>query len=140
MHNETLTKLRDTYPDTITILENPHKKHRFEIIGRIHSFKRHITPDADDTKPDISLTAVRIHVESLTLERISQSSLPSIIVRSSHQRTLILRGLLLFLLLLAFFLLSYRSPLVRLRFQPAITVKSISASLEAEKIASISPK
>ena len=67
MHNETLTKLRDTYPDTITILENPHKKHRFEIIGRIHSFKRHITPDADDTKPDRSLTAVRIHVDSIRL-------------------------------------------------------------------------
>ena len=66
MHNETLKELRDTYPDTITILENPHKKHRFEIIGRIHSFKRDITPDADDTQPDVSRRAVRIHVESLT--------------------------------------------------------------------------
>ena len=68
MHNETLKELRDTYPDTITILEFPHKKHRFEIIGRIHSFKRHIAPGADDTQPDISLTTVRIHVESLTLK------------------------------------------------------------------------
>ena len=66
MHNETLMQLRDTYPDTITILENPHKKYQFELIGRIHSFKRAITPDADDTKPDISRTAVRIHVESVT--------------------------------------------------------------------------
>ena len=67
MHNETLKKLRDTYPDTITILENPHRKHRFEMIGRIHSFKRDITPDADHTQPDISRRAVRIHVESLRL-------------------------------------------------------------------------
>ena len=66
MHNETLKELRDTYPDTTTIFEYPNRKHRFEITGRIHSFKRATTPDADDTKPDKSLTAVRIHVESLT--------------------------------------------------------------------------
>ena len=65
MHNETLKELRDTYPDTTTIFEFPNRKHTFEIIGRIHSFKRATTPDADDTKPDTSLTAVRIHVESL---------------------------------------------------------------------------
>ena len=68
MYNETLTKLRDMHPDTATIYEYPLKKHRFEIIGRIHSFKRAVTPDADDTKPDRSLTAVRIHVESITLK------------------------------------------------------------------------
>ena len=66
MHNETLKELRDTYPDTTTIFEFPNRKHRFEITGRIHSFKRAIIPDADDTKPDKSLTAVRIHVEGLT--------------------------------------------------------------------------
>ena len=66
MHDEVLTELRDMYPDERKMLEGPYLKHRFEFIGRIHSFKRHITPDADDTKPDRSLTAVRIHVESLT--------------------------------------------------------------------------
>ena len=65
MHNEVLTELRDMYPDEVKMLEGPYLKHKFEITGRIHSFKRDITPDADDTKPDISLTAVRIHVESL---------------------------------------------------------------------------
>ena len=67
-HNDVLKSLRDTYPDTITILENPAIKHRFEIIGRIHSFQRDIVLNPDDTQPDISLTAVRIHVESLTLK------------------------------------------------------------------------
>ena len=65
MHNETLKELRDTYPDKITALEFPSIKHRFEITGRIHSFQRAVRPTADDTKPDISLTTVRIHVESL---------------------------------------------------------------------------
>lgn len=68
MHNETLTKLRDTYSDTAKLGESPFKKHRFEIIGRIHSFKRAIRPTADETQPDISLTAVRIHVDSITLK------------------------------------------------------------------------
>ena len=68
MHNETLTRLRDTYPDTGIISELPSMKHRFEVIGRIHSFQRHLVPNPDDTQPDISLTAVRIHVESLTLK------------------------------------------------------------------------
>ena len=68
MHNETLMRLRDTYPDTGIISELPSMKHRFEVVGRIHSFQRDLLPDADDTKPDISLTAVRIRVESLTLK------------------------------------------------------------------------
>ena len=66
MHNETLTKLRDTYPDEVKLGESPLLKHRFEITGRIHSFKRAIATNADETQPDISLTAVRIHVETLT--------------------------------------------------------------------------
>ena len=66
MHNEVLTELRDMYPDERKMLEGPYLKHKFELIGRIHSFKRAIIPDADDTKPDKSLTTVRIHVESLT--------------------------------------------------------------------------
>lgn len=65
MHNETLTQLRDMYPDEVKLLESPRLKHRFELIGRIHSFKRATKTSADDTMPDISLTAVRIHVESL---------------------------------------------------------------------------
>ena len=69
MHNETLMKLRDLHPDTAKLGESPLKKHRFEVIGRIHSFKRAVKPDADDTKPDISLSAVRIHVESITLKK-----------------------------------------------------------------------
>ena len=68
MHNEILTRLRDMYPDTVRLGEFPSMKHRFEVVGRIHSFQRHLLPDADDTKPDMSLTAVRIHVESLTLK------------------------------------------------------------------------
>ena len=43
MHNEVLTELRDTYPDEVKLLESPRLKHRFELIGRIHSFKRAIT-------------------------------------------------------------------------------------------------
>lgn len=66
MHNEVLTELRDMYPDERKMLEGPYLKHKFELIGRIHSFRRAITLSADDTQPDISLTAVRIHVESLT--------------------------------------------------------------------------
>ena len=65
MHNEVLTELRGMYPDERKMLEGPYLKHKFELIGHIHSFKRPITPDADDTMPDRSLTAVRIHVESL---------------------------------------------------------------------------
>ena len=65
MHNEVLTELRDMYPDEVKMLESPRLKHRFELIGRIHSFKRATKTSADDTMPDISLTAVRIHVESL---------------------------------------------------------------------------
>lgn len=68
MHNEVLKALRDTYPDKIKVSEFPNVKHRFEITGRIHSFQRAVTPSADDTQPDISLTAVRINVESLTLK------------------------------------------------------------------------
>ena len=68
MHNETLTKLRDMYPDTVKLGESSSMKRRFEITGRIHSFKRDIVPSADETQPDISLTAVRIHVDSLTLK------------------------------------------------------------------------
>ena len=66
MHNETLMQLRDTYPDEVKLGESPRLKHRFELIGRIHSFKRAISPSADTSQPDRSLTAVRIHVESLT--------------------------------------------------------------------------
>ena len=66
MHNEILMRLRDMYPDTVKLGESSPMKRRFEITGRIHSFKRDIVPSADDTQPDISLTAVRIHVESLT--------------------------------------------------------------------------
>ena len=66
MHNETLKELRDTYPDTVRLGESPYLKHRFEIVGRVHSFKRAVKPAADETQPDISLTAVRINVESLT--------------------------------------------------------------------------
>ena len=66
MHNQTLKALRNTYPNTTTIFEFPNRKHKFEVIGRIHSFKRATKTSADDTMPDISLTAVRIHVESLT--------------------------------------------------------------------------
>ena len=66
MHNETLTRLRDLHPDTATIYESPSIKHRFEVVGRIHSFKRDVVLNPDDTQPNISLTAVRIHVESLT--------------------------------------------------------------------------
>ena len=65
MHNENLTKLRDMYPDTVKLGESSPMKHRFEITGRIHSFKRDVVLNPDDTQPDISLTAVRIHVESL---------------------------------------------------------------------------
>lgn len=65
MHNAVLMSLRDTYPDTVKMGEFPSIKHRFEVIGRIHSFKRDVVPNPDDTMPDISLTAVRIHVESL---------------------------------------------------------------------------
>ena len=68
MHNPVLRELRDTYPDTAKLGASPFKKHRFEIVGRIHSFKRAVRPTADETQPDISLTAVRIHVESLTLK------------------------------------------------------------------------
>ena len=66
MHHPVLKELRDTYPDTVTWEEYPKFRYRFEIIGRIHSFQRATIRDADDTKPDISLTAVRIHVENLT--------------------------------------------------------------------------
>ena len=66
MHHPVLKELRDTYPDTVTWDKYPKFRYRFEITGRIHSFKRAIIPDADHTKPDISLTAVRIHVETLT--------------------------------------------------------------------------
>lgn len=68
MHNETLKALRKTYPDKIKVSEFPNVKHKFEVIGRIYSFQRAIAHDADTTKPDISLTAVRINVESLTLK------------------------------------------------------------------------
>ena len=50
MHNETLMRLRDMRPDTATIYEYPLMKHRFEITGRIHSFKRVVTPSADETR------------------------------------------------------------------------------------------
>ena len=66
-YNETLKRLWDIYPDTAKLGASPFKKHRFEIVGRIHSFKRAVRPTADDTQPDISLTAVRIHVENLRL-------------------------------------------------------------------------
>ena len=66
MYDETLKPLREMYPDEVKMLDRPYLKHRFEIVGRIHSFKRAIVPNADDTKPDISRTAVRIHVETLT--------------------------------------------------------------------------
>lgn len=68
MHNETLTKLRDMHPDTAKLGESPLKKHRFEIVGRIHSFKRAVATTADETQPHLSLTAVRIHVDSITLK------------------------------------------------------------------------
>ena len=69
MFNEILTQLRDTYPDTTTISEFPRRKHLFEIIGRIYSFKRATTSvaTADDTLSDVSITTVRIHVEDLRL-------------------------------------------------------------------------
>ena len=63
-----LKELRDAYPDAVKMSEMPAIKHRFEVIGRIHSFKRNTIPNPDDTKPDFSLTAVRIHVENLTLK------------------------------------------------------------------------
>ena len=66
MHNETLMSLRDTYPDEVKLGESPRLKHKFELIGRIHSFKRDLVPSGDASQPDRSLTAVRIHVESLT--------------------------------------------------------------------------
>ena len=68
MHNEILMRLRDMYPDTVKLGESSPMKHRFEITGRIHSFKRDLVTSADETQPDISLTAVRIHAESLTLK------------------------------------------------------------------------
>ena len=65
MHHPALAELRDMYPDAIKKGEYPTFQHKFEIVGRIHSFKRDIVPSADETQPDISLTAVRIHVENL---------------------------------------------------------------------------
>lgn len=67
-YHPVLKPLRDTYPDTVKKGEYPKNKYRFEIIGRIHSFKRDIMPAGDDPEADISLTAVRINVESLTLK------------------------------------------------------------------------
>ena len=63
-----LKELRDTYPNTVKMSKMPSRKHRFEFIGRIHSFKRKTVPNPDDTQPDFSLTAVRIHVDSITLK------------------------------------------------------------------------
>ena len=67
-YNETLKPLRDLYPDTAKMGEYPTFRYRFEIIGRIHSFKRAVTPDGYDPDADVSLTTVRIHVDSLTLK------------------------------------------------------------------------
>ena len=65
-YNETLKRLRDIYPDTAKMGEYPTFRYRFEIVGRIHSFKRAVTPAGDDPEVDISLLTVRIYVESLT--------------------------------------------------------------------------
>ena len=65
MHHPILTELRNIYPDVIKKGEYPAFQHKLEIIGRIHNFKRDLVTSADASQPDISLTAVRIHVESL---------------------------------------------------------------------------
>ena len=67
-YNETLKRLWDIYPDTVKIGEYPTFRYRFEIVGRIHSFKRVVTPAGDDPEADISLTTVQINVKSLTLK------------------------------------------------------------------------
>ena len=67
-YHPVLKPLRDTYPDAVKKGEYPTKRFRFEVIGRIHSFKRDTVPTGTETEPDISLTAVRIHVDSITLK------------------------------------------------------------------------